>query len=54
MALLANRFFRELSDNWHILTVAFSCLLFTFSAPAFMMSFLYPAAGAALQGLSTA
>lgn len=42
MAVLDNRFSRELSDNWRILTVAFFCLLFAFSAPAFMMPFLYP------------
>lgn len=42
MAVLDNRFKREFGDNWRILTVAFFCLLFAFSAPAFVMPFLYP------------
>ena len=42
MAVLDNRFSREFSENWRILTVALFCLLFAFRAPAFMMPFLYP------------
>ncbi|MGI9262706.1 MAG: MFS transporter [Woeseiaceae bacterium] len=42
MAVLDNRFSREFGENWRILTVAFFCLLFAFSAPAFMLPFLYP------------
>lgn len=42
MAVLDNRFSREFSENWRILMVAFFCLLFAFSAPAFLMPFLYP------------
>lgn len=42
MAVLDNRFSQEFSENWRILTVAFTCLLFAFSAPAFLMPFLYP------------
>ena len=42
MAVLDNRYSREFNDHWRILTVAFTCLLFAFSAPAFMMPFLYP------------
>jgi len=42
MAVPDNRFSQEFSENWRILTVAFTCLLFAFSAPAFLMPFLYP------------
>ncbi len=42
MAVLDNSFGSEFNDNWRILTVAFFCLLFAFSAPAFVLPFLYP------------
>ena len=42
MAVLSNRFANEISDHWQIIAVAFCCLLFAFSAPAFVMPFLYP------------
>ena len=42
MAVLNNRFANEITDNWQVLAVAFCCLLFAFSAPAFVMPFLYP------------
>lgn len=42
MAASNNDIVRELRDNWRVLLVAFSCLLFAFSAPAFFVPFLYP------------
>lgn len=33
---------QEFRANWRILLVAFSCFLFAFSAPAFLMPFIYP------------
>ena len=42
MAVLDNNFAREFGRNGRVLAVAFCCLLFAFSAPAFVMPFLYP------------
>jgi MFS family permease len=42
LAVSESDFVREFRHNWRILLVAFSCLLFAFSAPAFLMPFLYP------------
>jgi len=42
MAVLDNRFTREFGQHGEVLAVAFCCLLFAFSAPAFVMPFLYP------------
>lgn len=42
MAFTDTVFLQEFRQNWRILLVAFTCLLFAFSAPAFMMPFLYP------------
>jgi predicted MFS family arabinose efflux permease len=33
---------QEFRANWRVLLVAFTCLLFAFSAPAFLMPFIYP------------
>lgn len=35
-------FFQEFRTNWRILLVAFTCFLFAFSAPAFLIPFIYP------------
>ena len=37
-----NEFIAELRCHWRVLLVAFACLLFAFSAPAFLIPFLYP------------
>ena len=42
MAAQSDDIIRELRANWPVLLVAFSCLLFAFSAPAFFVPFLYP------------
>ena len=41
MNLTDSVFLREFRDNWSVLAAAFMCLLFAFSAPAFMLPFLY-------------
>jgi MFS family permease len=35
-------FFQEFRTNWRVLLVAFTCFLFAFSAPAFLVPFIYP------------
>lgn len=42
MTITGAAFVREFRQNWRVLLVAFACLLFAFSAPAFVMPFLYP------------
>ncbi len=42
MAGTDTAFAQEFRRSWRILVVAFTCLLFAFSAPAFLMPFLYP------------
>ena len=42
MAATNSDIIRELRGNWQVLLVAFVCLLFAFSAPAFFVPFLYP------------
>jgi MFS family permease len=42
MAISDSEFVREFRRNWRILLVAFSCFVFAFSAPAFLLPFLYP------------
>lgn len=42
MSVTDTVFIREFRMNWRVLLVAFSCFLFAFSAPAFLMPFIYP------------
>jgi predicted MFS family arabinose efflux permease len=42
MAVTDTVFMQEFRLNWRVLVVAFTCLLFAFSAPAFLMPFIYP------------
>jgi len=42
MSVTNTDFIREFRMNWRVLLVAFSCFLFAFSAPAFLMPFIYP------------
>lgn len=42
MAVTDTVFMQEFRANWRVLLVAFTCLLFAFSAPAFLMPFIYP------------
>lgn len=42
MAVSDTVFVQEFRLNWRVLVVAFTCLLFAFSAPAFLMPFIYP------------
>ena len=42
MAVTDTVFLQEFRLNWRVLVVAFTCLLFAFSAPAFLMPFIYP------------
>ncbi|MDA0994860.1 MAG: MFS transporter [Proteobacteria bacterium] len=42
MALTDTVFMQEFRSNWRVLLVAFTCFLFAFSAPAFLMPFIYP------------
>ena len=41
MSISKSEFFREFGQNWPVLVVAFACFVFAFSAPAFLMPFLY-------------
>lgn len=41
MSITDSEFVREFSRNWQVLVVAFACFVFAFSAPAFLMPFLY-------------
>ena len=43
MSIPDSEFVREFRRNWRVLLVAFSCFVFAFSAPAFLLPFLYPA-----------
>jgi hypothetical protein len=42
VAITDIEFIREFRRNWRVLLVAFTCFVFAFSAPAFLMPFLYP------------
>ncbi len=42
MATTDSIFIQEFRTNWRILLVAFTCFLFAFSAPAFLVPFIYP------------
>ncbi len=42
MAVTDTVFLQEFRMNWRVLLVAFTCFLFAFSAPAFLMPFIYP------------
>jgi len=42
MAFSDTVFLQEFRVNWRVLVVAFTCFLFAFSAPAFLMPFIYP------------
>jgi nitrate/nitrite transporter NarK len=42
MAVADSDFVEEFRNNWRVLVVAFSCFVFAFSAPAFLLPFLYP------------
>ena len=42
MSFSDSEFVSEFGRNWRILVVAFACFVFAFSAPAFLMPFLYP------------
>ena len=42
MALTDTEFVQEFRRNWRVLLVAFTCLLVAFSAPAFVLPFVYP------------
>jgi MFS family permease len=42
VAITDIEFIREFRRNWRVLLVACTCFVFAFSAPAFLMPFLYP------------
>jgi MFS family permease len=42
MAVADSDFVAEFTRNWRVLVVAFCCFVFAFSAPAFLLPFLYP------------